>query len=300
MFSFTTPQKEVTLGNIDIGGQPGINPTLLFGGLFFKGQPDFKEAEKQMQIMFQMSKETGVPAIPDFFIKKAEHLVDILKFIKKTLDEDAFFSIDVIEPYIKINALEMLHEQNLLHRTIYNSIHVGVTDDEEEALTTYTPSTAILVAFNPKDTSPDGKIEVLENGAHLRDNGLLDIAKNCAIKNILVDTAAMAPGQNSGSAIAALPVIKEEYGLPVGCAIHNVVEKSVWLADYAQTKDIIDIASNMSIPLFGGDFALFGPIHHSQHVFPLIAWQNMLISEYTEQYFGVSPKENHPRRIFYP
>ena len=75
----------------------------------------------------------------------------------------------------------------------------GIKDEEYNALKKYTPEMAIIVAFNPKDKSPDGKIEVLQNGAHLIDTGLLDIAKNIGIKKILIDTAAMAPGDNSGA-----------------------------------------------------------------------------------------------------
>ena len=60
---------------------------------------------------------------------------------------------------------------------------------------------------------------------------------------------------------------------------------------------VVDIASNVNIPAFGGDFALFGPIEHSPHVFPLIAWQDILVSEYVESFFGIPPSEIHPRRM---
>ena len=91
----------------------------------------------------------------------------------------------------------------------------------------------------------------------------------------------------SGAAIAAIPVIKEEFGLPTGCAIHNVVEKSKWLDDFENTRKSVDASSNVNIPLFGGDFAIFGPMINSDLVFPIIAWQDILISEYTESYFGI-------------
>ena len=35
MFSFTNDQKIFEVSNIKIGGQPGMHPTVLFGGLFF-------------------------------------------------------------------------------------------------------------------------------------------------------------------------------------------------------------------------------------------------------------------------
>jgi len=296
MFSFTKEQSVFDISGIKIGGQPGMYPTVLFGGLFFKGEPDFDNAKKQIQKMLHLSNKTGNPAIPDFFIKKEDYIDKIIDFIEKTLPKNHPFSIDIIDPDLKIKTLNYLYDKNLLSRTIYNSIHIGIKNEEYETLKKYTPDAAIIVAFNPKDKSPDGKIEVLENGAHLIDAGLLDIAKNLGIKKILVDTAAMAPGENTGASIAAIPVIKEEYGLPTGCAIHNVVEKSKWLDDFKTEKKVVDASSNINIPLFGGDFAIFGPIENADMVFPIIAWQNILISEYTQNYFGVNPENTHPRR----
>jgi len=296
MFSFTKEQEILDISGIKIGGQPGLYPTVLFGGLFFKGEPDFDSGKKQLQNMLDLSKKTGNPAIPDFFIRKEDYVEDIINFIEKTVPKNHPFSIDIIEPSLKVKTLEYLDEKKLLSRTIYNSIHVGIKDEERKALKKHTPEMAIIVAFNPRDKSPDGKIEVLQNGANLTDTGLLDIAKKLGIKKILVDTAAMAPGDNSGASIAAIPVIKEEYGLPTGCAIHNVVEKSKWLDNFKSARKPVDASSNINIPLFGGDFAIFGPMIHADMVFPIIAWQDILISEYTENYFGIVPDDSHPRR----
>ncbi len=296
MFSFTKEQKVFDISGISIGGQPGMYPTVLFGGLFFKGEPDFHDAKQHLQIFYERSKQTGIPVVPDFFIRKIEYIEPILSFIEKVIPKKQPFSIDIIEPSLKIQTLEKLARRELLPRTIYNSIHIGITKEENEALKTYTPEAAIIVAFNPKDKSPDGKIEVLENGAHLLEAGLLKTARDVGIEKLLIDTAALAPGENSGAAIAALPVIKEEYGLPTGCAIHNVVEKSRWLNDFPFAKKTVDVASNNTIPLFGGDYALFGPVENAELVIPLIAWQDILISEYTENYFGISPAASHPRR----
>jgi tetrahydromethanopterin S-methyltransferase subunit H len=296
MFSFTKEQKVFKISGIKIGGQPGKHPTILFGGLFFKGDLDFVSAEKDIQDILNISKKTANPIIPDFFIKKEEHIENIINFIDTKLPKNIPFSVDVIEPSAKVKVLEYLHDKDLLSRTIYNSIHIGITIKEFNALKNNTPEMAIILAFNPKDKSPDGKIEVLENGANLTEDGLLNIANNLGIKKILVDTAALAPGDNSGSAIAAIPVIKEEYGLPTGCAIHNVVEKSKWLDNFNYAKTTVDASSNVNIPLFGGDYVIFGPMKNAEYVIPVIAWQDILISEYVENYFGISPDHFHPRR----
>ena len=296
MFSFTKEQEVFDISGIKIGGQPGVYPTVLIGGLFFKGEPDFNKAEGQLKKMYDLSKRTGNPSIPDFFIRKEEYVENMVNFIEKTIPKDQPFSVDIIDANIKIKVLEALHEKKLLSRTIYNSIHIGITDEERDALKKFTPGAVILVAFNPKDKSPDGKIEVLASGANLLDKGLLDVTKEIGMKKILVDTAAMAPGDNSGASISAIPVIKEEYGLPVGCAIHNVVEKSSWIDDFENKRKPVDAASNINIPLFGGDFAVFGPIANSDLVFPMIAWEDILVSEYAESYFGMEPCSYHPRR----
>jgi len=296
VFSFTQEQKIVTISDISLGGQPGQYPTVVFGGVFFKGEPKYDDAAASIKTMFDLCNQTGTPGIPDFFIRKTSYLEGILDFIERALPENHPFSVDITDAEVKIQALQALADRGLLDRTIYNSLHIGVTEKERETLKECTPSMAFLVAFNPKDKSPDGKIEVLENGAHLLDKGLFGVAQEVGIKKVLVDTAALAPGDNSGAAIAALPVIKEEYGLPAGCAIHNVVEKSTWLKDFDNTRRIVDAASNTTIPMFGGDFAIFGPVENAGIVIPLIAWHDILISEYTEAYFGITPVPTHPRR----
>jgi tetrahydromethanopterin S-methyltransferase subunit H len=297
MFSFTQDQQIFDISGIKIGGQPGNYPTVLFGGVFFKGIPNFENTKLLLNKSFEISKETGVPIIPDFLIRNEDYIEDIIEFIQTSLPKNHPFSIDILEPSIKVKTLEQLSKKNLLSQTIYNSIHVGITTEEQEAIKKYTPEMVIVVAFNPKDKSPDGKIEVLENGANLIDNGLLKITKKLGIEKILIDTAALAPGENSGAAIAAIPVIKEEYGLPTGCAIHNVVEKSKWLDHCEASRKIVDSSSNINIPLFGGDYAIFGPLENAEIVIPIIAWEDILISEYTEDYFGIRPNECHPRRI---
>jgi len=296
MFSFTKDQEIMEISGVKIGGQPGVYPTVLFGGLFFRGEPDFQDGKQQINNMMSLSDRIGNPSIPDFFIQKEEYIEKIIDFIDENIPEKNPFSIDIIDPSLKIKTLEYLDKKNLLSRTIYNSIHVGIKKEEYDALKKHTPEMAIIVAFNPKDKSPDGKIEVLQNGANLMDTGLLDMTKNLGIKKILIDTAAMAPGDNSGASIAAIPVIKEEYGLPTGCAIHNVVEKSKWLKDFEIARKSVDASSNINIPLFGGDFAIFGPMKNADLVFPIIAWQDILISEYAESYFGITPDGTHPRR----
>ena len=108
MFSFTKKQEIFEISGIKIGGQPGLYPTVLFSGVFFKGEPNFDKTEKQFQNMLNLSKKTGNPVIPDFFIRKEENIENIITFIEKKLPKNHPFSIDIIEPSIKIKTLELL------------------------------------------------------------------------------------------------------------------------------------------------------------------------------------------------
>ncbi|MEM0493291.1 MAG: hypothetical protein QXS02_05005 [Candidatus Thermoplasmatota archaeon] len=297
MFSFTREQKVVEIKGINIGGQPGMYPTVVFTGFFFKGKPTREIAERYIPGIISMSAKLGVPVIPDFFIRRLEYIDDVIRIIKDNIPVTHPFSVDMIDPEVKIKTLERLHEEDMLSRVIYNSIHIGITQKEQDTLEEYTPDAAIVVCFNPKDNTVDGRIEVLENSAHLKDKGLIDIAKEIGLEKILLDTAALSPGENSGAALAAIPVLKEEYGLPAGCAIHNVVEKSTWLKEYNDTYRVVDASSNASVPLFSGDFVISGPAEQYMIVLPLIAWFDILVSEYTESYFGVEPVSSHPRRL---
>jgi tetrahydromethanopterin S-methyltransferase subunit H len=296
LFSFTKKQKTFEIKDIKIGGQPGRNPTVLFGGFFFSEIPNFNNSKIQLNKFIEISKKTGNPVIPDFFIRDEKYIDTIINFIENYVPKNYPFSIDIIDPAIKIKVLDILKKKGLLDRTIYNSIHIGITDEEIKSLKVNKPNMIIIVTFNPKDKSPDGKIEVLENGANLIGDGLLNIVKKIGIKKILLDTAALAPGENTGAAIATIPIFKEEYGLPTGCAIHNVVEKSKWLEEKNFSKKIVDYASNINIPVFGGNFAIIGPIQNVEYVLPIIAWEDILISEYSEKYFGIKPNKTHPRR----
>ena len=126
MFSFTKEQKVFDIAGVSFGGQPGLYPTVLFGGVFFKGEPEFDDAQRHLQIMLDLSTHTGCPAVPDFFIRKVEYIEPIVSFLEKALPRKYPFSVDIIDSSIKVETLAYLSKRKLLSRTIYNSIHIGI------------------------------------------------------------------------------------------------------------------------------------------------------------------------------
>lgn len=297
MFSFSKKQKVFSLCEVFFGGQPGSYPTVCFGGVFFRGKPEVKIAADDVSSMYDFSKKLGVPVVLDVFIRKSEYISPVLDFVEEYVPESKPFSVDITDAAVKLEVLKELDSRNLLERTIYNSLHVGVTEKEELALKNHTPAMCLVVAFNPRDNSPDGRFEVLSSGAGLARDGLLSIADNAGFEKVLVDTAALSPGNCSGAALSSLVVVKEEFGLPAGCAIHNVVEKSLWLDEFSDVRGVVDAASNAGVCLFGGDFCLFGSAASAKKVLPVVAWQDILVSEYVQNYFGIEPEACHPRLV---
>jgi len=308
MFSFSTEQHVYEIGAIKFGGQPGENPTALFGTIFYGkqfkqfGEDKRKKAEDLIRTHEEMGELTGNPAIIDIFIEKVEDIRRNIEFVVRNTADTMPFSVDVPEASVRIATLQYLEEVGLLHRTIYNSLNLGLTPDEFELLKDNPPAGAILLGYNPKDFSADGRVEILESGAGIMEKGIMAYADEAGIETRLLDTAAVPFGHNAAETIRAIPVFKNKWGMPVGCSFHNTVESWKWLRHHKKEEKlsnevyrVCDIGSNGLVILFGASFVLYGPIENAGLAFPYVAMVDKIVSEGAEDYFGVIPSEGHPR-----
>jgi tetrahydromethanopterin S-methyltransferase subunit H len=266
MLNFSKDQEVLSIKNVRFGGQPGETPTVLFGTLFYGKRYNEKTAG----------------------------------FLLDNLDKNDVFSIDIPEAGVKCRTLEYLSQQGALDRTIYNSLNLGVTPEEIESLKQNTPAGAIVLGYNPKDFSTDGRMAMLESGGGMLEQGLIDIARDVGIKNQLLDTGATPFDHNATETIRAIPVFKNRFGLPVGCAIHNTVESWLWMKEYRKEhRDvyiICDMASNGLVVIWGADFTVYGPLRNADKVFPYVAMVDKFIAEGARDYFGMEIEEGHPGR----
>jgi tetrahydromethanopterin S-methyltransferase subunit H len=305
MFAFMREQAVVEVGGVRFGGQPGENPTVLLGTVFygkeFKTMDDaaYARAGELIAAQEEMSRETGVPGIPDVYIKDD-------KLIEREIDAvlsctDGPFSIDSSDAGTRAKCLEYLAKVGALDRTIYNSVNLGITDGEIAALRKHTPEAALVLGYNPRDMSVDGRMDILTSGAGMvcaPGKGLLDVGREAGIRGILLDTGATPFGSMSAETLRAIPVFKNRYGLPTGCSIHNTLESWGWMKDRRkedpQAYDCADAAANAMVPLSSGDFIVYGPISSCRRIFPTIAFADKLIAEGAADYFGVKAAEGHP------
>ena len=307
MFSFSTEQIVYELNDVKCGGQPGEHPTVLFGTLFYGDQfKNFGEAEKaRAEVLIRkqsdMSDLMGNPGIIDIFIDQESVIREHIEFVLDNIDEYSPFAVDVPEASVRIATLKYLEEAGLLDRTIYNSLNLGITKEELDTLQNATPKGAILLGYNPKDFSADGRVEIIESGGGMLDRGIMAMADEAGIEVKLLDTAAVPFGHNAAETIRAIPVMKNKWGMPVGCSFHNTVESWQWLQGYREQRKekdayrICDIGSNGLVVSFGGSFVLYGPIENAPLVFPYVAMVDKIMSEGAEDYFGVLPAKGHPR-----
>ncbi|MFW6196556.1 MAG: hypothetical protein ACOC5D_04385 [Thermoplasmatota archaeon] len=300
MFSYTKEQTTFELKEIKVGGLPGQFPTLMVGTVFYEGQ--FKEPKKSTEDVKElirkqkkMSEKTSIPSLVDFFIYEKDEVEWKIDFALENIE--GYFSLDMPESEVRIEALKYLDEQDALSRVIYNSFNLGVTEDEIEVLEERTPSSAIVLAYNPQNNNTQGRLDILKDGGNLLDKGLLTMAQDIGIEKTLLDTAATPFGEGACEPLRSIPVFKSELGLPVGCALHNTVEAWQWLEEYEDKKyvmDVIDTGIDGLPILLGADFIYYGPIENSRLSFPYIAMVDKLIAEGAEDYFGQDIDEDHP------
>lgn len=300
MFSYTKEQTTFELVDKKVGGLPGQFPTLMVGTIFYEGEfknpkRSLEKAEKLIEKQNAISEITSVPSLVDIFIYEKEEVEWKINFALDNIE--GYFSLDIPDSEIRIEALEYLNEQNALSRVIYNSFNLGITDEELEVLKEKTPSGAIILAYNPQRNNTQGRLDIIQDGGKLLEKGLLDMAEEVGIEKILLDTAATPFGEGACETLRSIPVFKSEIGLPVGCALHNTVESWDWLEEYEDKKSVMDCIDTGidGLPvLLGADFIYYGPIENSRLSIPYIAMVDKLIAEGAEDYFGQEIDENHP------
>jgi tetrahydromethanopterin S-methyltransferase subunit H len=296
MFKFNTEQKVYEVGRVKIGGQPGELPTVLIGSIFWLGQKmvqdankgifDAKQAENLINKMETLSDLTGVPFAFDIVGTTEEAFGKYIDFVAK--HSEAPLMLDAMSPRTRMAAADMVKKMGLQDRCIYNSVYKGVRDAELEKLKESGIKMSIVLADNPKDNSLEGKMQVLEEA--------LELAKKGGITKPLIDTAIPAFEPDMGTAVIAIPKIKEKYGHPTGLGTGNVVTTMGWVkAHFAKEFRLgTRTATNAVMQTVGANWLMFGPAEQSDYVFPAVAIVDTYVAAAMGE-LGIRPlHEQHP------
>ncbi len=295
LLEFTREQTTFPIGNIRVGGQPGVRPTVLIGTIFYhkhdisidsdKGTFDADEAEKRIRLQEDYSARTGNPCMLDVVGATPEALQKHLEFVASVTDMPLL--IDGTTADVRIAGLDYVKQAGLADRVVYNSIQPEVTDAELTAIQDAGVKSAVLLTYYLLDFTAKGRVQSVRE--------LLPRIEQTGLENLIVDTCVLDLA-TLGQACSAMVDIKNEFGLPVGGGVHNAV--AVWkglkakMGAQAEKPCIASVCAASAA--MGADFLLYGPIEDAPYVFPAVAMVDTALSQVIMERGG-QPEPDHPR-----
>jgi tetrahydromethanopterin S-methyltransferase subunit H len=301
MIKFEKEQKVFDIAGVKIGGQPGEYPTVLIGSIFYekhslvqdskKGIFDRLQAETQLKALEELSDKTGNPFVLDVVGITVNALINYMDFIADATKVP--FLVDGPSADIRLPAMKHACEVGLIDRAIYNSIDYNVKEEEITTLKEIGVKSSVVLAFNPQNVWPEGRLEILRGTPNKP--GLLEAAAKAGIEKLLIDTAVL-DVPSIGLALDAITLVKNEIGLPAGCATSNAITtwKKVKQEFSLIGYDVCTASAGVMTLTAGANFLLYGPIELANRVFPACAMADALIA-YTGRRSGIKPRVSmHP------
>lgn len=270
MFKYNLTQIVFNIKDTKIGGQPGENPPVLIGSIFYhkhkiveddkRGIFNKIEAEKLIKNVEELYDKTKLPYMFDVVGSSPEAMKKYIEFVSSVTQ--APILIDALgDVTVASSALRYVKEVGLSNRIIYNSLTVKSRDDEYKLLQENNVDKAILLLYTDKVLDVDSRIKSLEI--------MLEKTKNYGIDKVLVDTFVIDIPSLSVAMRTGIEV-KKKYGLPVGCGAHNAIstQRKVFKEKFgSELVKIMELSSNLATIVVGLDFLLYGPIESASDVF---------------------------------
>ena len=314
MFRYDKKQTVFEIGGFHVGGQPGEYPTVLASSMFYdkhkavidaqKGEIDKELAEKQWNTQVELSDQTGLGYWNQLI---AETEVAMKKYIDWHLEiaPGIAFLVDSSVPAVRMFAAKYADEIGAGKLAVYNSVNASALPEEWEAIKQTDVDSAIVLAFNPTDVSPRGRLDILTVGGTGQEQGLLKSSEESGITRPLLDVASLSLGAGAGQSIRSMVAFKGTLGFPTGGGPHNIPDAWTWLRRYRKAGHTLNrpvpevwepcsIGANMICGIVGADYLLYGPVELSTIIFPAMAMIDIMNEESTKE-LGVEPQtENTP------
>lgn len=275
MFVFKKPQQTFDFGGIRIGGSPGENPTVLVGGLFFKGQPiveNTKEGlfDKQTALQWitlgnSLTQKTGHPLILQAYARTPTAMEMHVSWLAENIDGP--FMFESANMQARLRGIELCDELGLADRLIYNSINLSTTEDEMEKLKSSSIKMAVVLGWSPRATSLPERMKIIQE--------MIAKTSELGVDRILVDPATMPVGAGFGLDYRTLLAIKSELGLPTSISPHNAPSAWSFLKqpgfDDESTYMSSLVASVIAAQLFAADCVMYGSMIRTKEVFTAVS-----------------------------
>ncbi|MHA1613561.1 MAG: hypothetical protein ACTSYJ_01875 [Candidatus Thorarchaeota archaeon] len=275
MFVFKKEQQSYDFGGVIIGGHPGENPTVLIGGLFFKGQPiveDTREGSFDKTLALEwvntatsMVEKTGLPFMIQAYGRTHIAMENHLSWLSEHFDGPIMF--ESTNAKARKRAIEFCDETGLNNRVIYNSINLSMKEEEKEALKTSSLNMAVVLGWSPRATSLPERMKTITE--------MVELSKELGIEKILVDPGTMPVGAGYGLEHRTILAVKSELGVPTCLGPHNA--PSAWRFikepgfDDESTHLATIIASTVASQVLATDSIMYGSMIRTKEVFAAVA-----------------------------
>jgi tetrahydromethanopterin S-methyltransferase subunit H len=302
MFRYRLEQKVCNIGGIKVGGQPGENAPLLIGSMFQKGDILLEDRKKgrfnknaaidRIREMERLAEETGLSGMVAMVANTVDEMKTYIDFF--TSVSEMPFAIDIWVQKTRLAVARYIAEQDIQDRVLYNSITPW--DDNIEAQVSEIKELGIkhivVQTFDMEDKRPTGRVKSLKS--------LLPIIEKGNFASILVDTAVMNLPTTAFS-LMANHLIKQEFGLPVGCAPSNGTYMWRKTASERDRYKFAAIDTGLqAISALMSDFIFYGPMTGTSRVFPAVAAASSMMAALAYNESGFLPSGNHPLRLLFP
>ncbi|MFX1579590.1 MAG: tetrahydromethanopterin S-methyltransferase subunit H [Promethearchaeota archaeon] len=285
MRPFKAEQQSFEIGGVRIGGQPGTNPTVMIGSMFYKGQKlvsddkqgkfDKTKAKEVIEDHVTLSEKTGLPGMIDLVLSFPDAAKNYIDFVSEATEMPLL--IDSTSAENRVAAIKYAAEIGLTERIVYNSLMPHHEQKELDTLHDLNIDNAVLLAFDDKLSTSAGRIDVIKND---EGTALYDIAQAAGISKLMVDTCVL-DIPSLGMASLAIYELKDKYGLVCGCGAHNSVAtwKGLKKKFGPGLKPLGNAVSGVVSVMAGADFLLFGPIEEAKTAFPMVAMTDAALGQ---------------------
>ncbi len=275
MFVFKKEQEVIEIDGVRVGGQPGENPTVLVGGIFFKGQPiveDMKEgrfnealAREWIDTAHTMVDKTGHPLIIQAYGRTPRAMERHIAWLAENFNGP--FMFESTSAKARIRGIEYCDEVGLADRAIYNSINLSMKPNEREILGQSSLNSAVVLGWSPRATSLPDRMETVKS--------MVSAAEEMGITRMLVDPATLPVGAGYGLEYRTILAIKSELGLPTCLGPHNA--PSAWkfikqegFNDEAAHLSAV-VAATVTAQIMATDAIMYGSMLRTREVFTAVA-----------------------------
>ncbi len=296
MFKFKKEQVVYDIAGVKVGGNPGENPAVMIGSIFYKGDKNVRDdktgefdrdgAKALIAKVEGLSERTGLPAMLDVVSTNPQNAEKYLEFAADSTHMPIL--IDAVSEEAAIAGLECARQLAMTERTVFNSITPDTKESVYKKLKEVEVESAIILTYSAKAImSSRERVRLLET--------TLPKVNATGIKKILVDTVVMDIA-TLGLACRAIFDVKDQFGFPAGCGAHNAIASWKSLKE-KQDNMLTMVCSSVvnSLPIaIGADFVLYGPAKDAEYVFPAIALVNAAYGQAIMEE-GKRPGQSHPR-----